>query len=323
MKVQYKSFDAKRRFGVELEVSNNVDSNQIKSAILKATRREVVVSGGWTQTTGNDFWHIKKDSTCGPLSHLQKDYSWEIASFVASGHKDIKEICNVSKQMVEAGVVTNQNCGFHIHAEVKDCNALDVAVLLAYWIKIEPMICFLVSSKRLNNKHCKLWSKVKKINKKFKYQPNDFWDLIKPTDFSPHENIQRKVSLNLINLASAINHETNFGEDTYNRKTLELRLPDGTLDGDEIQNWIRLFLMFIDSNKNRTMPDDLCPIYDINLFLEIVGLSHHEEFYLLSKSLTKTKLWILSKIMNSEHARNTRKGESVRAKVERKYMSII
>lgn len=293
--IQYKCFASKRNFGVEFETSPNISKEDIRKLIRMVCTRDVYVSN-WEQSINNDYWHVKQDSTCGPQSHVKSQYGWEVASFKASGHKNITHIARVAQHLLNSGLEVNSNCGLHVHVEVKDYDEKQVAILLAWWIKIEPIIGLMLPECRINNKYCKMWSKSREISVANSYTPYDLWTIVRPTEFSPHGNNQKKKTLNLVNFGASIS-----GRD-INRRTLELRMPDGTLAGEDVAGWIKLFIHFVSTCRIRKMPKNMRVVKNIDEFLEVLGLQDKEIFFILSTGLRKTKEWILRRIISSKWA---------------------
>ena len=293
--VQYKCFASKRSYGVEFETSPNITKNDIKKLIQMVCSREVYVTD-WQQSVNNDYWHVKQDSTCGPNSHKKQQYGWEVASFKANGHKNITHIARVAQHLLNSGLEVNDNCGLHVHAEVKDYDEKQVAILLAWWVKIEPIIGLMLPESRINNKHCKMWSKSRNFSVGTTYTPNELWNIVRPTEFGPHGNAQKKKTLNLVNFGASCAGARN------GRRTLELRMPDGTLSGEDVAGWIKLFIHFVSSCRSRKMPKNMRVVKTIDEFLEVLGLHDKEVFYILSTGLRKTKEWILRRIISSEWA---------------------
>src|SRR4051812_35771950 len=116
-RVFYKEFPS-RRFGLELELTNNMPKKEVGKALASFEaiygRNKVVnvTDGelGWSDTCNNNYWHVKYDSTCGPLGK-GKDYGWEVASFIGSGHLDVDNVARASRFLGSYGCTTNRNCG--------------------------------------------------------------------------------------------------------------------------------------------------------------------------------------------------------------------
>jgi hypothetical protein len=59
----------------------------------------------------------------------------------------------------------------------------------------------------------------------------------------------------------------------YYRPTIELRLPEGTLNSFEIINWVEFFLFFIETSKNALMPMNIIPETNLRIVLDYLGLN--------------------------------------------------
>ena len=68
MQIKHKSFGSRRKFGIEFELSNNLNLTALHNVISEVSPdKEIHRSDNWADTqNGNPFWHIKRDSTCGP-----------------------------------------------------------------------------------------------------------------------------------------------------------------------------------------------------------------------------------------------------------------
>lgn len=289
MLVHYKEFSSNRKFGVEFEVEkDNITQGQIRDIIISRTPRYVETTG-WGQTNNNDFWHVKTDSTCGPELKGKNRGGWEVASFVAKGDSDLIEIASIADGLRQNNVVVNNNCGFHIHVDIADFSPSSAGILLAYWIKMESILIHLLPDHRLESNYCRLLSRSKAYEKNCIYGPEDFWFLIKPNNYAHNNNIQKRVSLNLINFAA-------YKDGLSHRGTAELRLPECNLNSTDVINWVRFFLLFI-ATLPKHMPDNLKPYENLDEFLEILKFVDKDNFYILGKKLLTLKSWILQRII--------------------------
>lgn len=254
-KIIYQEFPNQRRFGVELEVSNNLSKQQLgkivtdyediysfKSRVVKAT------SGveGWAQTKDNNYWHVKFDRTCGFLGK-KFDNGWEIASYIGNGHDDVVHISRLSRFLSNAGATVNLNCGLHVHVEVKDFDESMMGILLARWLKIENILFKICHISRKNNEYClPIRNRIGIKNEWYdRFDPKKVWNKLSPRDLSIHNNYDKKVTLNTIGFAIAkINKQTT-------RNTVELRLPECLLDENHVKNWIRLIVNFVNVSSNK------------------------------------------------------------------------
>jgi len=271
MRIKVQSFTRKRAFGIELEMlTSGVTQTQLRNVITKADSKHPVHVTGWQQSQGNSYWHVKTDSTCG----------YEVASYKAKGAKDVMNIAKIAGAIQSLGAKVDNSCGLHIHVETTDFNVNEMASLIANWIKMENIICEAVPVHRANNIYCKTYSTA--IPLKNLENPVSFWTHICPTSFS-HE--ARRKSLNVCNYAF------NPG-----KRTVEFRMPEGTLDFHEIKNWTRLLVNFVHFIKKVPFPGNVQSA-NLQQVLQLLGLTCDEPFLILSAGLHETKEWFLHRIL--------------------------
>lgn len=309
MRVNFKEFNTNRRFGIELELSATRSREDIKSIILNHSQSHDAFatigngSCGWSDTHNNDYWHIKYDSTCGPLGK-NKDHGWEVASYIASGIEDLNDISSVAHYLDECGLETNNNCGLHIHVEVKDFSSYEMGALLARWIKIESWLFAACSIRRSFSSYCRS-IKQRKINRVVIYNPDEtnvFWYQMMPDRTSTHNNPEKKYSLN------TVGYTIGQIDPSYDRATIELRMPECVLEKDHIKNWTLLFLNFVETCKNdfNFVPQNAKNCNDILDVLSVLGLGKsfkYGDFQILDRTLFDTKVWFLKKLIDNGNER--------------------
>lgn len=292
--INYKDFKPHRKFGVELEMGHTIPKLRVANIIKSFSSKDVICTG-YKLSSNNNYWHVKDDSTCG-IFGKNGPKGVEVASYVAQGLEDIDHISFVGRMLSLSGCKVNNNCGYHIHAEAKDLSINDVGVLLAYWLKIEPWIEGMIPAQRRNTKYCRSLSSSKVYDRDKFWKPQDLFILFSPKNLSTFENEERRVSLNLVNYVKYIL----FPGSSNPRGTVELRTPDGTLDYNEIKNWIVFFLNFIDFCTSRDMPRNLSFCSNIEEFLFLSGLGHSGNcFSILSKNLFETRNWVLRRLISN------------------------
>lgn len=290
--ISYRLFKINRGFGVEMEIERNQPQATIKKIINTASARPVQLSGGeWAQTP-NDFpsWHVKKDSTCGPLGKGKDTGGWEVASFKGGTPKDLLEIAKVATALRHADIAVNDNCGVHVHADISDFDIKRAGIFLAWWCKFEHLIAEMLPAHRRSNKYCRLLHEFKQYDIEKSYTPTEFWELVRPQSLGIHENNDRRFAINMVNYTGAVLNNYPY------KKTAELRLPEGTLNGSVISNWTRFYLLFVDACKVNDMPEDLTPILQPEKLLEFIGVHNQKSFVILSRALHRTKIWVLSRM---------------------------
>jgi hypothetical protein len=280
--VQYVKF-TKRKFGIELEVSKKVSLETIVNAVKLADRdKEVYSSNHYQQDSGNTYWHCKFDRSCGAKAN---EGGWEVASYVGNGVDDLLKISQIGTALKNAGCEVNDNCGYHIHAEAKDYDQNQAATLMAYWMKLEPLLGEIVPKSRITGKtaiYCKMLRDVKNVRSVDLKNAETFWARVRPTSF---DNNERRVSLNMCNYALG----------TASKRTAELRLPEGTLEEVDIKNWARMFIHFVSYCKKARFPGNIDPVTNLREMATVLGLHNEDPFFILSKGLYETKMWLLSR----------------------------
>lgn len=309
MQVAYRGLPSDRRFGVEYEVSNTLAKKALGEVVEEyelwhGNRRDVRVTTGkmgWAETRRNNYWHVKYDSTCGPMGKYM-DYGWEIASFIGKSSRDLACISGLTDWLKKKGVETNKNCGLHIHVDASDFASWEMGNLLARWIKVEHLLMLICPEHRWNNQYCRsLQARAKQRRAEFVPNPKSaemFWLCMSPSDLNTHSNDEKKYTLNTVGYAIG-----RF-KPHYDRQTVELRLPECLLVSDHVLNWTRLILNFVDYVKcSDFMPTNLDSVNSILEMLILLGLeglpgSKHN-FLIPDSEIYDTKIWLLKRIETS------------------------
>lgn len=257
-----------RNFGIELEIGNEKSQSHIENIVKSNSFIEVKTTNKWAQSINNNFWHIKYDSSCG-VKGKPIDHGWEIASFKAFGVFNLIHICDIAKELHNNDCRVNENCGLHIHADVSDFSPYEMGSLLNRWLKIEKYLLNTVPMNRRNNIHCKpLFNKLCIKNVK-QSNPENTWKLLKPTTFKVHNNNQKRFTLNLINYAKFIKFNKKGS-----RATIELRLPEGTLEWENIYNWTYFYLNFINFSLKNPCLSNSTFVNNIDSFFKTSGINN-------------------------------------------------
>lgn len=298
--ITYKTLKFRRRFGIEIEVNKSIPKIAIVKAIKQYSNYNVD-SFGWGKSIDNKLWHVKFDITCGE-DEDDMEGGWEVASFVGHTPQDIIHMGNVATVLKDAGAKVNRFCGLHIHAEATDLTPFQVGVILAHWIKIEKILINLVPFYR-SFEYCELLNSVMESMEgpRFRnriYNSMELYNYFLPVlDDDDDEEIDpmdyRYRAINVINYYLALNDRRR------KRRTIELRLPESTLEADDIIGWLRLYLNFIEYTKYAAMPRNLYPC-DLRESMTYLGLNHDDDnFYLFGPSLNKTRIWFLQKLIKN------------------------
>ena len=109
-----------------------------------------------------------------------------------------------------------------------------------------------------------------------------------------HNNQQKKVTLNTVGFAIGLRRPC------YNRTTIELRIPESSLNKEDIKNWVILILNFVESCrklKKINIPVDLSISKSLHNSLSLLGISSNKEFLILDENLYNLKKWFLKRII--------------------------
>lgn len=301
--VQYRNFWSQRGFGVEFEVSPTFTKQEIAAKVIRfeqtlGKNRHVRTEPGpkgWAETVDNNYWHVKYDSSCGPsMDKKKKTPGWEIASYIACGDDDVVAISRLAAFLATEQLQVNENCGFHVHVNASDFAPSKMGILLSRWMMLEPVLLQSLPKHRRNNKYCR------PIYKKFAHvipfarTAESLWENMKPHNFCPHENADKKVSINTVGYAQKL------CSPYHCRPTIELRLPEAYLDEAFTANWIRLFLHFVEISRNDSeiRHQKRHGQSDLDFTMEMLGIDHGAgEFCIFDKSLHDLRVWFLQRIV--------------------------
>lgn len=298
--IRFCEFDIHRKFGVEFEVSPTLNKQDIANILeryegAQSIPREVIKTPGekgWADTRGNDYWHVKYDSTCGPLGK-GKDHGWEVASYIGSTPVHISLISQAAKYMGARGVETNKNCGLHVHVNAKDLTWVQISMLFAWWLKMESFLFALCEPHRLSNPYCRSLISTFR-SRQLSYNPENYcslWDEFRPDDLEIHENDDKKVSLN------TVGYVTGLINPYWNKQTVEIRMPECRLDQEHVESWITLSIWIVERFAHHPYAPYCLTTWKVSEFLTDLGLhGQHGDFVLLDERLMNLKMWILKRL---------------------------
>lgn len=226
------SFNSLRRFGCELEFNSFDNRNFYLQPLAKSENPEGVYKFGelisklnfpvridkYHHTHNNTQWIIKPDRSCGI----------EICTPVCRGVQGILDICKVIDSIaIEPKVLCDSRCSFHIHVDVSDLTSKEVAQILTWWVKFEPVFFDAMKNNRKTNYFC---------------QCIGFSDL-----FSVDSNFDESSIIQVLSISKYFSiNSSHYAKDK--RKTLEIRIADGEycFNSYYAKNWIKFILYFFD-----------------------------------------------------------------------------
>lgn len=130
-------FNEERTFGVEIEFQGNREE---VARLMNAKGVRAYVEG-YNHTT-KSHWKLITDSSCG----------YELVSPPLKGREGLEQLKKACEALKEAGASVDRRCGLHVHHDINDYNAKQIANIFAIYIKLEKTIdTFVPNSRRANN----------------------------------------------------------------------------------------------------------------------------------------------------------------------------
>jgi hypothetical protein len=269
------TWNRNRKFGIELEFLNT-DPHRAREW-FKEKIAEVLLDEGvsyqkaqvrdWEHTHDNEgIWVCKTDSSCG----------YEVCTPPLKGPQELRLFGKVIDKFKTSGAKFNDSCGLHVHVSLKDFTDEQMYNVLMYWIKIEHNIANAhPEHRRKNVRYCELaLNKVKNFKVNSSYSGHEVYDILRRG-------------------RGAINPA--YWE---NRRTLEFRIGEMTLDSESIKNRVRFLITFIDTCKYLPTPDNLNLLSPKGM-LRLLGLLDSESEVFSKKfspAMISMRNWILDRI---------------------------
>lgn len=291
--VDFKKFNCKRCFGLEIEVGKEKSMDYIKN-VIKDCSGIPVKSNYYRATVNNFYWDLKHDGSCGKKTDKFgiNEGGYEINTFKASSLTELLHICHVAKNLKQSGLQINKNCGLHIHIDAHDFSEEQMGVLISNWLCIERTMMQSVPYTRRRNKYCQKLAGSRYPVKATFENAIAVWDAYKPRSTKLHDNSDRRLAMNLVNYFRFLKLKN------FLRSTIEFRFPEGTLLQTNVKNWTRILVNFVNKMAYEKQYKNNIVNYNVAQTLEVLGLGGDKEsFYILSPGLFETKKWFLKRIM--------------------------
>jgi hypothetical protein len=287
-----------RRFGSEIEINafdfrnRPVGHNEGRmpegthyiANLVQKSSGKIVKIHKWSYDHNNSNWIIKPDSSCGI----------EICTPVLKGWVGLMETCRVIDALGNDNKVhADDRCSFHVHVDVSDLSEQELATVITWWIKCEPVFMDSVPINRKRNQYCQLLGQSEIFeNVEDGFHPNDYL-------------IRRLGSCKYYTINTYHYHNNK-------RKTIEFRIMDGDccLDPWISKNYIRLLLHFIDRALKHGMPSSYYPgdkwsgycWLDPRDVFDFLGFN---EKHVLSPACKQVHEWFLDRLhMNCNYSHN-------------------
>ncbi len=205
------------------------------------------------------FAQLKKDGSLRPHED-KKEHGYELAILLEESNykKRLKQITNI---LTEVGAITkDRRAGLHVHLDMRRRNK---DIVYNNLVACQYVLLSIVDPIRYNNEFCQVVH-----SRKF------------PTEFTG-ERAERYKTIN----AAAF----------YKYKTLEVRMHEGSVDYEQISNWVDLLVKI--ANYSKKLKSNVPKISALN---KRFNLNKKQARYWIDKSC----FW---QVQNSDHTRNLRR----------------
>jgi hypothetical protein len=176
---------------------------------------------------------------------------------------------------------------------IDDLSLRQLATVIAYYIKCEPVFFDAVPAHRKNNRYCQPIGMTDMFTHDYYMDPGEMIDRVSHVKY---------YSIN----AYQFMRGGGFTADNPNKKTLEFRIIENgaCLDAFATKNWVRLFLHFVDVVKQKSLPRRY---REGDPWSSLLWLNPKEVFALLkfdrplSPGLTQVRNWFADRL--TQHTR--------------------
>ncbi len=276
-----------RRFGVEVEI-NTLDGRIYKNEmpfgadhiaeIVNQNANSRVQIQKWDHNYNNDCWIIKPDSSCG----------LEVCTPVFKGWFGLKELVKVVEAFKHSGVKADRRCSLHVHVNIGDLNMMQLASVVAWYIKCEHIFLDSVPSYRKQSRYCQMLGMSDLFEEDY---------LIHPVSLLERISTVKYFTLNAYHFMKG----GGFLPKNSRKKTIEYRIGenDMCLNGYDVKNWVRFLIHFVEMTKDIGLPKEYVVgdsstgllWMDIEPMFKLLGFDQA-----ISPGLNQVKQWFLYRI---------------------------
>lgn len=211
------------KFGVELEVISPVRSTVILEKMRAVGIDMEAPTRAHETVTG---WKLVRDGSI--ITSDSCPFGFEIVSPPQTDFKDLEKVCKILK---ENKIKTNFSTGLHVHHEIKELKRQQIIRVYEFYNKYESAIDSMLPERRKNNRFCKPIKEVIETVRSSSTKSS----LLKKVAGAGNSMYYDGCRYYKINLRSFIYYGT-----------IEFRQHHGSIDFEEISNWILFTHKIID-----------------------------------------------------------------------------
>jgi hypothetical protein len=181
---------------------------------------------GYCHDMENELWKVGDDGSVRRSMNNDERSNYQSVElttpklYSVEGFKKIKTVLDVWNGI---GAAVNNSCGFHVHVDAGNFTRQDLARLILVWMRLEPIVYFLVSPSRRENAYARLLRKTSYVS-------------IAKMIFGEIGNDDRYYALNLAAFKKY--------------RTVEFRLHQGTTNFEKVKNWTIFCLKLMEKVKS-------------------------------------------------------------------------
>jgi hypothetical protein len=180
---------------------------------------------GYSHEMENELWKVGDDGSIRRNMSFNERQQYESIELTtpklcsAEGFKKVKKVLDIWN---EIGSTINNSCGFHVHVNAYSFNERDIARLILTWMRIEPVIYFLVSPSRRNNYYAKMLRK----------------------------ELSSTIARLILGFVTSDDRYYAINRVAYHKyKTIEFRIHQGTTSFEKVKNWTIFCLKLMEKVK--------------------------------------------------------------------------
>jgi hypothetical protein len=181
---------------------------------------------GYSHEMENELWKVGDDGSVRRSMNDEERSNYQSVElttpklYAVDGLKKVKTALEVWN---EIGASVNNSCGFHVHVDASDFSQRELARLLLVWMRIEPVVYFLVSPSRRNNSYANFLRRTHLYN-------------LANMILGRIDNDDRYYALNLAAFRKY--------------KTVEFRVHQGTTNYEKVKSWAIFCLKLMEKVKS-------------------------------------------------------------------------
>ena len=181
---------------------------------------------GYSHEMGNELWKVGDDGSVRRSMNDEERNNYQSVElttpklYAVDGLRKVKTALEVWNGI---GASVNNSCGFHVHVDAYNFSQRELARLLLVWMRIEPVVYFLVSPSRRNNSYAKFWRRESLYN-------------IANMILGRIDDDDRYYALNLAAFRKY--------------KTVEFRVHQGTTNFEKVKSWTIFCLKLVEKVKS-------------------------------------------------------------------------